>query len=218
MSWLPPTKTINDVAVYVKRQFGDESGVQITDDDIIRWVNAAQAEISNNNNILKASANLVLTVDVYTYPLGVDMNIESIQSIHVAGIKIDYMNFNDFETYITNEDPNRTQRGKPLYWSEWAGSIFLYPMPDSAYTMQVFYNAAPATLVTATDTLILPDKYFQRIIDYVMAQAFELDENFNAATAKMDFLDSKLVSMSNDEVKGAVATYPRITVLPEDLY
>lgn len=216
MSWLPPTKTVTDVANYVKRQFGDESGVQIVDTDILRWVNAAQAEISNTNEILKASAVLPLVVDDYTYPLGASMSIESIKSIHVAGVKMDYLNFNDFERFITDEDPNRTSRGKPCYWTEWAGSIILYPMPDSTYSMEVFYNAAPATLASVNDTLVLPDKYFQRIVDYVMSQAYELDENFTAASAKLDYLDSKLVSMANDETKGSVATYPRITILPED--
>lgn len=216
MSWLTPTKTVNDVANYVKRQFGDESGVQITDTDILRWVNAAQAEISNTNNILKASATLVMVADDYSYPLGASMSIESIQSLHVNGVKVEYLSFNDFETYITNEDPNRTQRGKPFFWTEWAGSIILYPTPDQAYNLEVFYNAAPATLLSMGDVLALPDKYFQRIIDFVMSEAFELDENFNAATAKKDYLDSKLVGMANDEVKGQVATYPRITVLTED--
>lgn len=216
MSWLTPTKKISDVASYVKRQFGDESGVQITDEDIIRWVNAAQAEIANTNNILKATASQALVVDTYSYALGASMNIESIQSIHVAGIRIEYLNFNDFETFVTNEDPNRITRGKPTNWTEWAGSIILYPIPDSNYTMQVYFNAVPTELASVTDTLLLPDKYFQRIVDYVMAQAFELDENFNASAAKMDYLDSKLVGMSNDEIRTPTATYPRITVLSED--
>ena len=42
MTYLPTTKTALDVANYVKRQFGDESGTQMTDADIWRWIDSAQ--------------------------------------------------------------------------------------------------------------------------------------------------------------------------------
>lgn len=217
MSWLSPTKKVSDVAAYVKRQFGDESGVQISDDDIVRWVNAGQAEISNANNVLQASADKVMTVGETMYALGTDMPIESIRSVHFKGIKGTYFNFNDFEKYVLDEDPDGTKTGRPEYWTEWAGRIMVYPSPDDTYTMTVFYRATPTLTTSGTDLLSLPDKYFQRVVDYVMAQAFELDENFNAHEAKMDRLDSKLVSMAGDEDKGSTDTYPRITVMEDDL-
>lgn len=216
MSWTTPTKKVSDVAAYVKRQFGDESGVQIVDSDIIRWVNAAQAEISNTNNVLKAKADLILTAGTYQYPLGQSMSLESINSIHVDGTKLKYVNFNDYETLLNDEDPEHTSTGRVTHWSEWGGSLILYPVPDSSYLMEVYFLGAPTPVATVSDDLSLPDKYFQRIIDFVMAQAFELDENYTAHAAKLDYMDSKLVSMSQDENKGSVDTYPTITVLMED--
>ena len=216
MGWLTPTKKVSDVAKYVKRQFGDESGVQITDDDIIMWVNAGQAEIANTNNVLQASATKTLTVGVGAYSLGADMPIESIRSVHTNNIKCQFINFNDYEKYITDNDPDGTKTGRPDTWTEWGGQVLLYPTPDSTYTLTVYYRAAPTICTSADDLLTLPDKYFQRIVDYAMAQAFELDENFNAHEAKMDRLDSKLVSMAGDEDKGGTDTYPRITVLEDD--
>lgn len=159
MSWLAPTRTVRDVASYVKRQFGDESGVQITDEDILRWVNSAQAEIANSNGVLKATATMPLSVDVYQYPLGASMSIESIQSIRVQGIRIEHMSFNEFELYVENEDPNRISRGRPTVWTEWGGSLNLYPIPDSGYTMEVFFYAAPTVLTSQTDPLASEHRY-----------------------------------------------------------
>ena len=82
--------------------------------------------------------------------------------------------------------------------------------------MTVYFLADPAQVTMLTDTLSLPDKYFQRIVEYVMAQAYELDENFSASAEKLNFMDSKLVSMSQDENKGSVDFYPTITVRMED--
>lgn len=217
MSWVAPTKKVSDVASYVKRQFGDESGVQIVDDDIVRWVNSAQAEIANSNNVLQASATKPTVVGTYQYNLGVDMPIESIRSVHADGRKLKYLNFNDYETYISDEDPDMVQRARPDIWSEWGGILHIYPVPDAVYDLSVYYQAIPAVVTALTETLTLPDRYFQRVVDYVLAQAFELDENFNAHAAKMDLFDSKLVSMANDETKGSTDSYPRITVLDEDV-
>lgn len=218
MSWLAPTKKVSDVASYVKRQFGDESGVQIIDDDIVRWVNAAQAEIANTNNVLQSSATKMTVANTYQYNLGVDMPIESIRSVHCDGRKLKFLNFNDYETFISAEDPDMVQRARPETWSEWGGVLHLYPVPDGVYTLTVYYQAAPAIVSALTDTLTIPDRYFQRTVDYVLAQAFELDENFNAHSAKMDVFDSKLVSMALDESKGSTDTYPRITITDEDYY
>jgi hypothetical protein len=58
--WL--TLNVTDIAVRVKRTFGDEAGVQIVDDDIIRWINEAQEEITNDNQgLLEATgvANII---------------------------------------------------------------------------------------------------------------------------------------------------------------
>lgn len=217
MGWIAPTKKVSDVATYVKRQFGDESGVQITDDDVLRWVNSGQAEIANVNGLLQASANKTLIVGTNNYALGSDMAIESIRSLHCSNIKLKYLNFNDYETYVTDNDPDGTRTGKPEIWTEWGGQVLLYPAPDSAYTLTVYYRAAPTPATDQTSLLSLPDKYFQRVIDYVMAQAFELDENFNAHEAKLDRLDSKLVSMSGDEDKGSTDTYHKITIMEDDL-
>ncbi|HEY0749878.1 MAG TPA: DUF6682 family protein [Chitinophagaceae bacterium] len=218
MVFKAPTKKVSDVQDYVKRMFGDESGVQITDTDIIRWVNSAQQEIVSSNQVLKASATKDTVADTFTYQLGADItDVQAINSIHVDGLKLSYLSFNDAEALILREDPSRTVRGRPEYWYEWAGILHLYPTPDKIYTLTVYYQKEPPLVTTGTDTLSLPDNYFNRIIEYVMTQAYELDENFGAAETKSSQFESRLVSMSLDEEKANIDTYPRITVRPEDL-
>lgn len=217
MSWLQPSRLVSDVGDYVKRQFGDESGVQITDADILRWINAAQAEIATANNVLKSSAELVLTTGMYRYPLGDSMRLESVNSVHINGAKVDFMQFVEYELYLTNEDPSHIAVGRPDIWTEWGGSFILYPTPDQDYTMEVYFYAVPGLVNDPTDTLTIPDKYFQRVLDYVLAQAYELDENFQASDAKMSSYANSLIGMAEMESKGAVDSYPIITIRPEDM-
>lgn len=217
MAYKAPTKKVSDVTAYVKRQFGDEAGVQITDADIIRWVNAAQTEIVENNQVLKATATKTTTADVYDYALGVDVDIQYINSLHIDGAKLKYMNFNEAEELILRDDPARTARGRPEIWYEWAGIVNLYPTPDKGYTLTVFYHKLPLPVAAITDTLSLPDNYFNRIVEYVMSQAFELDENFSAMQIKTTQFEGRLNNMNFDENVAKVDTYPTITIRSEDL-
>jgi hypothetical protein len=47
------TKTALDVVQRIKTQFGDNSGAQLTDDVIYRWINDGQQEIVNHSKTLK---------------------------------------------------------------------------------------------------------------------------------------------------------------------
>jgi hypothetical protein len=212
-----PTKAVSDVATYVKRSFGDESGVQVTDSDIIRWINAAVSEIVSTNSVLKGTATRDTEAGVYQYSLGDSIDIQYISSIHVNGYKLRAMSFQDAETYITNSDPSHSSTGNPQLWYEWGGVVHVYPTPDNAYSLSVYYTKVPTPVLELTDTLPLPDSYFSRIVEFCMAEAYELDENLQGQQLKRDQFDSRLVAMTGDEDRGADDVYPMMTVMPEDM-
>lgn len=217
MGYEVPTKTVDQVVTYVKRQFGDESGVQVGNDDIIRWINAAEQEIISANQVLKAKATTATVANQEEYTLGTGIDLQYINSLHVDGLKLPFKNFNEAESYITMNDPQKIQHTRPEFWYEWAGTVYLYPIPDAVYTLQVYYHRVPVALTTVGDTLNVPDNYFNRIIEYCMAQAYELDENLDAALAKSQQFQSNLVAQSLDENSTSYDKYPMITVLDEDL-
>lgn len=216
MSYTQPTKTVGDVFEYVKRQFGDESGVQVVQGDILRWVAAAEAEIISSNEVLRAVASTNTVVGQDTYTLGDSMDIGNVNSIMVRNRKLEFKNFNDAQAFITANDPDKTQRALPMFWYEWGGNLFLYPLPDAVYTLQVFYHKAPNPLLDLTTVLNVPDNYFNRVCEYAMSQAYELDEQFESANYKSQQFAQGLLNMSFDEQRGALDTYPMVTILPED--
>lgn len=178
MTLAPRTLKVSDIAASIKRTFGDESAVQVTDDDIFRWVNAAQREILTNNKILKAVGITDLTANLaeYSFP---SQNIQEVQAIHVNGRKIDYRSFQEAEDYIIANDPNRTNTGNPSVWYEWGGTFYLYPIPSSSTTggIKIYYVDSPAVITKLTDLLSVPDSFFNRVVEYCLAQAYEMDED-----------------------------------------
>jgi hypothetical protein len=216
MSYIAATRKVSDVLAYVKRQFGDESGVQITDDDVIRWVNAGQDEIFRRNEPVKASATADLVNGTHTYTFPDD--ILKIQSILVNGVPVPRRSFQEGEEYVISNDPNRTSTGQPQIWYEWGGEFTFWPTPDSDLVGGIVlkYIKKPTTIVDAGDTLSIPDTYYNRLVEFVLGQAYELDENWSAATVKTEQFGTNLDSQfGQDSVQPD--TYRRITVLEEDM-
>lgn len=211
------TKKVSDIAADVKRTFGDESGVQVTDADIVRWVNSAQVEIVSKNQILPSVATTASIASAMDYNVS-SLNMQSINSVNYAGVKLKALSFTDFEDNVTSEDPNGTATGVPQVWTRWGNVIRLYPSPSqSGVDIKIYYYALPTPVAVLADFLSLPDNYYNRILEYVLAQAYEMDENFAAADNKINRFDSNLVGMMGDENVPAQDTYPVITVRPEDM-
>jgi len=210
------TKTAQRVIDYVKRQFGDESGVQITDADIFRWINAGQEEIFRRNEPAKATSttDVVAGQHTYTFPSG----ILKVQSLLVNGVPIERRSFQEAEEYLLSQDPGRVETGDARIWYEWGGDFTIWPTPQGNYTggITIKYIKSPDDVTSTSDVLSIPDIYFNRLIEFVMSQAYELDENWAAAENKAVQFSQNLDSQSND-TNTQHDTYPRITVLDEDM-
>lgn len=216
MSYAYSTHNVDDVLNHVKRQFGDESGVQITNEDICRWINAGQDEIFRRSEPVKAvtNADIVAGQADYTLPT----SVLRIQTIYVNGFPLEQRSNQEVEEYIRQEDPTSTSTGTPAVWSEWAGTITLYPKPDTSAVggLSLRYIKNPTSVAIGSDPLSIPDAFYNRLVEYVMQQAYELDENFSAADTKAAQFTMNLEGQSGkDQVTPNV--YPTITILEEDM-
>lgn len=216
MSSVTATRKVSEVATYVKRQFGDESGVQITDTDIIRWVNLGQQEIFIRNEPIKKTATAALVAGQYQYTFPSD--VMRVERLRVSNKTIEQISFNESDEYINATDPNNDSDGTPQVWYEYGGSFMFWPVPNTsdANGITIYYVPAPTAVAALADTLSLPDVYYPRLLEYVMKQAYELDENFDASQVKSNEFATGLESQADDSSVDT-SYYPRITVLPEDM-
>jgi hypothetical protein len=216
------TKTGLDVAANVKRQFGDPDGRQITDGDILEWINHVQQDIVNINPILKETAvtNVVKDQDLYEYPA---QRIQYIEGIHYDGVPLEAYSFQEAELYILGREKSMdilaTVDKKPKIWYERLGSVYLYPKPDESITngLRMFYSAQPEELTTLSSLLSIPDRYFPRLVEHVLAHAYQLDENWEAARYKQAEYFNGMETLANQENVSQTNTYGSITVRIEDL-
>lgn len=208
------TRTVQNVIDHVKRQFGDESEVQVTNQDLIRWINDGLLDIATKNKILRAKATTDLISGQSEYDL-VAQNVIEIDSLHIENVRIPYYSFVDAEELIYSEDPHRAAEGTPKLWYDYAGKLYFWPTPDETITdgITVFFVQAPTAIAAAGDTLTIPDKYYTILVNYVIAQAYEMDEDWDAASNKLQQVNKDLTERSEEELNVNLKTYPTISFL-----
>lgn len=214
------TKSVSDVILEVKRVFGDESGVQITDSDIVRWINAAQLEVAMRNpEILPAVALVNAVANQADYPLLTNIpTVLTIQSIHFRNKPVKNLPFQEAEEFLMNGDNSvvpPVPTGDPMFWYERAGVVTFYPAPAASESqiIKIYFNKRPD--VVSTNTLLsLSDHYYNGIVAFVLEQAYLLDENPQLAGVVAAKFDSAVTRMS-ERTQTQSDYYPFITDLED---
>jgi len=212
--YAPITRTAAQVMRAVKRTFGDESGTQLEDADLIAWINDAQDAIVTKNKILKAKSILPLTAGARTYTFPSE-NIQQIESLLIDGRRILNMSVSQAEETLSDTDPDGEIEGFPQFWYEWAGEITFWPTPIEDGHITLRYTSKPTPVVLSSDRLSLPDTYYQDVVNYVLKQAYEMDENEPMMQVKGQEFEASLAARSEEERTAQTMTYGVITVIDD---
>lgn len=204
---------VSEIATRVKRQFGDEAGAQITDADIIRWVNDAMMEITRTNNLLQISATTTTVANQAEYDLPVE--ILSLRTIKYKNIRLIGLSMEDFDTMLADD----TAKGEPQAYYIYARKVTLFPAPSvgGATDLKVFYNRRPTDVTAVGNTPEIPVQYHTRIVEYAIAQAAELDDNLQQYAMKMGQFKEGIDNLRDDNTAEENDEYPSISASARDM-
>lgn len=212
--------TGDDVAFRVRSSFGDFSGAQMTDAGILSWINDGQREIVNSNTLLRAVkySNIVAGQQDYTFP---EDKVLAIEAVYVEGYPVENVSPQAAREFIKKLDPDmRKNSNRPEIWYERAGVISFYPVPNENITagLKLEYVKSPTSLETLSDTLGVPDRYFNELAHYVSSQALEADENYDAASYKLRQFRDGLDRLSYKDNISQIDLYPQLLPDPDDYF
>jgi len=210
---------VQDVVTRVKRTFGDEAGVQVTDADIIRWINDAQQDIAlNNEQLMQAIAMADAVINQAEYDVPADFSI--LKFLMYKGFRLKKMSFQEFNEYIDGftAAPGVSPYGAgiPEIFMVWENKITVFPKPQESLTegFKIYYIKTPISVGLLADALTVPLQYHNAVVSYCLQQAYELDEDYQkSAIKKQEFNDTTMKLNDREKVQDY---YPRITTLPED--
>lgn len=214
---------LGDVKTRVKRIFGDESAVQVTDADITRWANDAQrAIVLSNEGLLEQIATLNLVADQQEYSLPSDCLILSTitckNSTQLSYFRLHGYSLTQFNEYVDGWDGTTFGSGQPSIYTVFASMVRLFPVPSTAVVngLKFFYCKNPPELVNDADVLSLPLVYHNAVVNFCLKNAYELDEDWQTSGLKgSQVVDDMHLARNRDAWKNQ-ETYPTITILSDD--
>lgn len=217
---------LGEVKTRVKRQFGDEASVQVTDEDITRWVNDAQRDIvMKNETVLQTTAltSSVANQQDYSFPA----TLLVLRGIHYkkaltdpSFYKLRGMSYQEFDEYIDGWEGTSYGPSHPMTYTTYGDSIKMFPIPVDSVTdnIKIVFSRQPTDVDDDADTLDLPLAYHNAIVEYCLSKAYELDEDWGAANNLAAQYDVSVKLNKERENWGNHEQYPRITVSLEDYW
>lgn len=217
---------LGDVKLRVKRTFGDESGVQVTDDDITRWANDAITNIIlNNEGIYEEIKTLDVVANQQDYAMPTDLLILKAinyqRSSATSYMHLEGYDLQKFNTWVNGWDGTNTYGpGIPAVYTVFKNTLKLFPIPDSSQPagLKLFYNKLPTQLVNDTDVPVVPVIYHNAIVNYVLQMCYELDENFYFAQLKQGQVAQDIKMGRYRQELANQEFYPMITIKDEDAW
>lgn len=221
--------TGTQIANRVKRQFGDESGVQVTDDDIIMWLNDAMREAATQNgsiNLKRKYVPAIASENVYSLPDA--SNIAAVHSVQYRTaddapyVNLEYASANQmgelFPGWNTGFSRNGATGSPAFYATDASGKFVVYPAPaeTDGLGFSVLYNSFFADTADLASELGISPKYYQYLVEYCLMKAYEMDENWEAADRKASYVQSTLNTLSSEDGNGNAGKYPVISSLAQD--
>lgn len=201
--------TVADLAVRVKRIFGDESGAQITDADILRWVNDAQLDIARQTHCLSKSQTFSLTLGQYLIPPPVGFLF--LTRAICRGRLLSPTNLNWLDLTFPNRQVSYPS-GVPEYII-WKGNGFeLYPAIDANALngLVIEYTAYPSILTLVTEVLEIPEQYYLAVERFALMRAKELDQDWGAAQLFLKEYETMVRGIFHDENNRQENSYPAV--------
>lgn len=214
---------VSDIITRVQRIFGDEAGVQLTTDDIIRFINDGVREIVYKNESLlqkTSTANSVANQQEYTLPVdllilrGVTWKDTGESSYH----RLKGLTLNEFNEYIDGWDGGDFGSGVPLVYMIFEDKIKFFPTPSAstAAAMKIYYQRSPVSVATSVDTPDIPSIYHEVLVKYCLQQAYKMDEDVEAVALEQKDIMESINFLRGRSEWNPEETYPTITIRAED--
>ena len=209
--------SVQDVYDRVKRTFGDESAVQVTDADILRWINDAQREaVMQTEGLLQQVAYINVTAGTGEYILPADLftlsHLYFKDTSTAAYFKLKWLSLHEFSEYVDGWDGS-DYRGYPIiYTNQTSDKVYVFPLPNTTVTqgIKIIYSRYADDVTSTADTIDLPPYLHSFVVNFCLMQAYEMDEDWESASQKAQQIQGDLDFNNNKQFWFGRETYPMI--------
>lgn len=208
---------VREIMTRVQRQFGDESGAQITEDDILRWCNDGQLDIARRTECLQSHAETSSAADDGSYELPDEFMFArrvTFDNILLHRIELETLD----GMHGTYRDREGAFTGEPESYYIWGHKLYIYPAPSApgVGNLDIFFVRTPALLRFDTDVPEIPLHMHEDLVRYCLTRAKELDEDWDAAKMIGGEYDARVLNARHETKDPYIDTYPAVRLIPGD--
>ena len=186
---------VAELVLRVKRDFGDEYDVIITDADVYRWIYAGEMEIIRNTGMNVLS----VTAAANTFPENVPLAVQIIR-VSRAGRTLLRTTIEEIDTLGLN--PGQTGSNAQYWYLSGSVSallgqtVNLWPMNASdTENIMIDYVKVPVVITgppPSPTTLTVPEVWHTDLVNFVLARAFEKRGSDSKAKNYQDMFDKNM--------------------------
>jgi hypothetical protein len=201
---------VSQIISALRTIISDKDQLQVTDAEVMVWINAAMREVAVDNELLQSTATSTTVVNTGSYSVPTD--ILKLHSVKYNNQKLPVLSRKEAEEHLDNSG---TAVGNPAVCYVWAGKIYLFPAPNAANSLVIDYTRQPVDVTAVGNTPELPVQYHNRILDYCLAQAYLQDGDLNGYNMKLAEFTTGVKSIK-DTPEWEQDAYPSISVSDRD--
>jgi hypothetical protein len=199
------TKTLAGFRADLLLELGSRTDTTTTQQD--QWINASYMDLTTRSNFwgLKVPIKYMfpeLNVSSTAYTQEDRAYIDVPSNCLVTYTIVDTSNDNKLKNvgwrdYIRRTGRNDTDSsGEPTSWTRYGSYYYLYPTPDSAYNIEIYYRKRPTLLSATTDTTAIGTEWDEAILKLAVIQTMMRFKDYEKAEIEkkewMDMMASRI--------------------------
>lgn len=189
--------TANDIIGRVQTRLKDSS---ISTSVLLQLLNDTNREVCNRYmlDFMQSSTTFNTVASTASYALStIAADLQQLTSLRITSPDnnerwLQPMTAEDFDRFIA--DPTSESEGSPEKYYLWNDTVYLYPIPDDAYTIAVRYIKTPTT-VESGDQPDIPEEYQEILTLGTLYRAMQINDNFDQALVIKNQFDTQVIDM-----------------------
>jgi hypothetical protein len=202
--------TAQDIITRAADLLFDQANVRWPVAELLRWINDAQREIVGLRPDLGAKVAAVTLVAGVKQTLPADgiRLLDVTRNVNGPGIRITQMeNLTAYNPAWANDTASSTVRN--YMFDERTPTVFwVYPPATAGAQVEVSYLAMPPAITTASDTLGVPETFFNPVLDYVLFRAMSKDAEAGSLSSRASLYLQAFNSYFGDKMQVDAVTSP----------
>ena len=170
-----------NVKTLIRDQVNESSSSFWSDAEIFRYMWAAEILLADEtNSTVKVGTAITTTTGTIEYTKNTD--VVNILKVTYDGYPLQKINIKVYESVAGITYGSTATQGKPAVYYELGSSIGLYPTPDDAKSIKIYYVFKPTLKTDASTAFDIPAQLSPLIPDYALYRMYQKDGEENRST------------------------------------